>query len=239
MNKPAVASDTCVVCVWCSALFGDDRLVSNPDQVATDDNISWVRLAGRCINLDRMGSCWIHIQRLCALRTQTYTRAICHQALVVNDLLCEHAFGLGWLQDVSTYYWKTRVHNLSGVSAGQFGATTRCHPSFVRLPCSPAACILALHCLMRTHVLLHPARSGPASGPGSYHIVTCLTCWVTFSPHLWALTSLMVIPSAGASMVASAPVRNLPVPFLQRCHKCCMWCTCHGNPAPDLVNKMY
>jgi hypothetical protein len=28
--------------VECRALFGDDRLVSNPDQVVTDDNISWV-----------------------------------------------------------------------------------------------------------------------------------------------------------------------------------------------------
>jgi predicted chitinase len=51
-----------------TALYGDSRLVSNPDQVASNDAISW---------------------------------------------------------DVSTYYWKTRVHNLSGVSAGQFGRTTR------------------------------------------------------------------------------------------------------------------
>eukprot|EP00208_Stichococcus_sp_RCC1054_P003673 CAMPEP_0206138160 /NCGR_PEP_ID=MMETSP1473-20131121/3128_1 /ASSEMBLY_ACC=CAM_ASM_001109 /TAXON_ID=1461547 /ORGANISM="Stichococcus sp, Strain RCC1054" /LENGTH=296 /DNA_ID=CAMNT_0053531517 /DNA_START=154 /DNA_END=1044 /DNA_ORIENTATION=- len=50
-----------------TAIYGDSRLVSNPDLVTSNDNIAF---------------------------------------------------------DVSTYYWKTRVHNLSGVQSGQFGRTT-------------------------------------------------------------------------------------------------------------------
>ena len=103
-----------------SALFNDDRLVSNPDQVATDDNISWVGLATASPFTVPIG--WVHRVSVCAWRTHTLLK-------VISDARCKHTcytFGVGWLQDVSTHYWKTRVHNLSGVSAGQFGATTRC-----------------------------------------------------------------------------------------------------------------